>query len=100
MINASDQLPHGLLLSKYLSALCILNHLLLLSDGRLIDGTYELLQKNLPVRVPMTIRLYPRQTDWTLNSGLSTACWGSTSFASEKVFNLSRDLMFERCSTL
>ena len=59
MIDASDQLPHGLLLSKYLSALCILDNLLLLSDGCLIDSAYFRLisKKNIPVRVPMTIRL-------------------------------------------
>jgi hypothetical protein len=47
MIDASDQLPHGLLLSKYLSPLCILDNLLLLSDWCLIDGTYESLKKRI-----------------------------------------------------
>jgi len=44
--------------------------------------------------------LYPKHTDWTLNSGFRTAYYGSTNLANENVFNLSRDLMLERYSTL
>jgi hypothetical protein len=43
MIDASDQLPHGLLLSQHLSPLCVLDNFLLLSDRCLIYGAYKLL---------------------------------------------------------